>query len=256
MFASANGEDLVLGRGALLLDRYVSGAPSTHLRFVGNVSELRLSTSDEIREKFSSVEAAAPLLKRVVARRTMEIIGVFDEFNMENLALAMMGTLSEATQSAVAVANMEFDDVLQGRYYDLGSRNIAAVVVNTAPGGTLHVVTTDYTVDLARGILYIVPGGGIADGTDIEVDFTRATATQIETVDGGGASLIEAKLHFESDNANGPNYKLEAWRVSITPEGELGFISDDFGSFSLRMAIQNDGVNHPTNPNYRLQKFT
>ena len=234
----------------------IAGVPSTHYRFAGNVSELRLATTDEVREKFSSVESAAPLLKRVVARRTMELIAVMDEYTMENLSLAMMGALSSAAQSVTAVTNQAVNDVLQGRYYDLGSRNIAAVVVNTAPGGTLHVVDVDYTVDLVRGILYIIPGGGIADNTDLEVDFTRATATTIETVDGGGTSVIEAKVLFESDNANGPNYKLQAWRVSITPEGELGFIGDDFGNFSLRMAIQNDGVNHPTNPNYVLQRFT
>jgi len=253
---AANGDNLVLGRGALMLDRYVNNAPSGSLRFVGNVTELRLSTTDEVREKFSAVEESAPLLKRVVSRRTIEVVGVFDEFEMENLALAMMGNVAEATQSAVAVTDMAIANVQHGRYYDLGSRNIAALVVTTDPAGTTYTLGTDYTADLIRGLLYIVPGGTIPDGTgDLLVDFTRATVTTIQTIDGGNESLIEAFLHFESDNASGPNYRLRAWRVSINPDGELGFIGDDFGNFSLRMAVQSDGVNHPTTPNYVLERY-
>lgn len=253
---SANGDNLVLGRGALFLDKFVNGARTGGERFVGNVSELTLTTTDELRERYSSSEAASPLLKRVVSRRTVEIVATMDEFTTQNLELMLMGESSVATQSAAAVTDQALGGVQQGLYYDLGSRNIAAVVVTSDPSGTTYVVGDDYTVDLVKGILYIVPGGDIADDDDILVDFTRETVTNVTTVNGGKASLIEAYLRFESDNATGPNYRLKAWRVSITPDGELGFISDDFGTFNIRMAVQNDGVNHPTQPNYVLETFT
>lgn len=236
-----------------MLDRYVNGVKTNGLRFVGNVTELRLTTTDEIREKFSSSEASSPLLKRVVSRRTVEFTAVMDEFTMENLSLAMMGTApASAAQSVTAVTDMSIQAVQQGMYYDLGSRNIAAVVVTTDPAGTTYVLNTDYTVDLVTGLLYIVPGGGIADDEDILVDFTRATATTITTIEGGASSLVEAYLHFESDNATGPNYRVKAERVSITPDGDLGFISDDFGNFTIKMAVQKTA----TEPLYLLEQVS
>jgi len=222
-----------------MLDRYVNGVRTGGLRFVGNVTELRLATTDELREKYSSTENSSPLLKRVVARRTVELTAVCDEFTMENLSLALMGSVpATAVQTNTAVTDQSHEAVQQGQYYDLGSRNIAAVVVTSDPAGTTYVLNTDYTVDLVTGLLYIVPGGNIEDDDDILVDFTRATATNITTINGGAESLVEAYLHFESDNAAGPNYRLIATSVSITPDGDLGFISDDFGNFTLKMAVQ------------------
>jgi hypothetical protein len=236
-----------------MLDRYVNGVKTNGLRFVGNVTELRLTTTDELREKYSSSEASSPLLKRVVSRRTVEFTAVLDEFTMENLSLAMMGTApSSAVQANTAVTDDDLGEVQQGRYYDLGNRNIASFVLEETGTSDAFTVGDDYTVDLVTGLLYIVPGGGIADGTEVQATYTRATETTITTIEGGAASTIEAYLHFESDNATGPNYRLKSERVSITPDGDLGFISDDFGNFTIRLAAQKT----PNAPLYVLEQVS
>lgn len=250
---AADGENLVLGRGALLLDRFDANGASTGLRFVGNVSDLRLSTSDELREKFSSVSAGSPLLKRTIARRTIEFVAVCDEFTLENLALALMAEQVSVNQASAVTQVVAINDVLQGYWYDVGHKNLTTPVFRHVSDTPIYVVNTDYIVDATNGFVYIVPGGGIADGTDIE--FAGGwSATTITRLRGGLSSTISARMVFQSDNASGPNYRIEAWKVSITPDGETGFISDDFGNFTIRMAVEADAVNHPTEPNYILDQ--
>src|SRR5690606_38351652 len=89
-------------------------------------------------------------------------------------------------------------DVQQGLHYQLGvsanrpagakgivgsedSNSTGAVVVyeagdsNSAAGAFIE--GTDYTVDAQLGRVYIVPGGGIADGTDLTVEYTVRAST-------------------------------------------------------------------------------
>lgn len=251
---AADGDNLVLGRGALLIDRFDANGASTGLRFVGNVSDLRLSTTDELREKYSSVSAGSPLLKRTIARRTIEFIAVCDEFTVENLAIVTMAEQVANNQASATTQVVPINDVLQGRWYDVGRKNLTTPVFRHSSDTPIYVANTDYIVDAANGFVYIVPGGGIADGTDIEFSGGWGVTT-ITRLRGGKASTVNGRMVFQSDNASGPNYRLEAWRVSITPDGETGLISDDFGNFTIRIAVESDGVNHPNEPNYVLDVY-
>lgn len=248
-----SGDNLVLGRGALLLDRFDANGASTGLRFIGNVSDLRLSTSDELREKYSSVSRGSPLLKRTIARRTIEFVAVCDEFALDNLALIAMAEKVTANQTIGAAQQVAMNDVLQGRWYDVGRRNLTTPVIRGVADTPVYTAGTDYLLDAENGLVYIIPGGGIADGTDIEF-FGGWAATTITRLRGGKESTIRARMLFQSDNASGPNYRVEAWRVSITPDGEMGFISDDFGNFTLRLAVEADTAGHPNEPNYVIDK--
>jgi hypothetical protein len=251
----ANGGNLLLGRGALMLDRLTSAGVKTGLRFVGNVQSLALTTTDETIEKFSSVERGAPLLKRVTNKRTIEIVAGLDEFDVDNLALGMMGSVpSSAAQSALTAQTTTLVDVQLGRWYSIASKyNLSNVVVKVA--AATKALGTDYKLDVENGLIYVVPTGTIVALDDLAITYDQAAKT-IKQISGGSEAAINAYLMFQSDNASGPNYRLEAWSVSITPDGDLGFISDDFGTFNLRMAVQNDAANNPNFANYKLETVT
>lgn len=251
----ANGDNLVLGRGSLLLDRLEGGLP-TGLRFMGTAEAVARSLEDEKIEFRSSTQAGRPVIKEVTQERTIEVLATLNEYQFENLALSFMGDLVTVAQAGATGATIVFEGVKQGRYYDVGQRALSAVSV-TDNGSTpvTYDLTDDYTVDAARGLIYIVPGGDIADDSEIEITFTSA-AGSIRRIRGGTRTSIEARLQFISDNASGPNWRYEAWRVSITPEGELGFVTDEFGNFQLRMKVLDDSINHPNEPLDLLEQFT
>jgi hypothetical protein len=62
---------------------------------------------------------------------------------------------------------------------------------------------------------------------------------------------VNGALLFVPDPVTGPKIMLEVWNVSVSPEGALGLISEEFAQLSLTMAVQADEAGHPTEPLYR-----
>lgn len=121
-------------------------------------------------------------------------------------------TLSQASGS---VTNEAIDGVKQGYYYQVGkstsnptgARDISTVVVTDDAGSpTTFVADVDYKVDLALGELYIVPGGDIADDTNLRVDYAKAARTRVQHASSPDlAARLTGVLRFTADNTSGPN---------------------------------------------------
>jgi len=248
-----NGQNILLGRGKLYFDRFNSSGVRTGERFLGNCPTFEITPASEDIKKYSSADAAADLIASDVLRTTLGLRIVGDEFTKENLAMALFGDNSSIVQTGAAITNEAIANVQQGCYYPLLYRQVSAVTV-TGPAGTpVYVLTDDYTVDAVSGRIYIVVGGGIADDADIEVDYTYATI-DLPTVRGMNQTSVKGYLRFKGDPARGPQYECEIWRASVHSDGAIGFIADEYASFTLTGDIESDAANHPDDPHYRLIK--
>lgn len=248
---AVNGNNILLGRGKVYFDRFDSAGNRTGELFLGNCPTFEITPSPEEIKKYSSADKAADLIASDVLRTSLALRIVGDEFSKENLAMALFGDTSTLAQTGAAVTNEAISGVLQGRYYPLSKRQVSAVTV-TGPSGTpTYVLNTDYKVDAVSGRIYIVEGGGIADATNIEVDFTYATLS-LPTVRGMNQTSVKGYLRFIGDPARGPKYECEIWRASIRADGAIGFISDEYSSFTLTGDIESDAIHHTSEPHYRL----
>lgn len=262
MAEDVDGGNLLLGRGKIYFDRFTTAGVATGERFVGNATRLELGTTDDPLEKYSSADQSSGLMKSVNRKRTIECSMTLDEFTKENLALALMGTETVAAVTGAAVTNEVIGPVTQGCYYSLGGtarrRGLTLVTVEPNGGGTAFVLNTDYKIDAVSGRIYIVPGGGIANASSPQVDYTYASDTASVIIKGGVASLIEGFLRFIPDPAAGPKWELEIFHVGLNPDGVVGLISDDYGNFPIKAKVFSDIVRSgdATNPYYRLIKRT
>lgn len=253
MGTNADGELLLIGRGKCYFNRRNSDGTYDGERFMGNVVTLEIGTTDDIRERFSSAEASAPLLKRVNVRRVQEMTLTLDHFEKENLALALMGDNAEYTQAVATNAEVTFENVVEDRYYKLPHRNLTAID-SVEVGVTTMTLNVDYQVDLVQGRVYIIPGAGINAGDDVVVTYDAPAITAgsgLPTVRSGVSNTVEGSFRFVGDPATGPTWDLEVWSISFNPDGVLGFIQDDFAEFSIKGAVQADSTNHPTEPFFR-----
>jgi len=255
MSKDANGANLLLGKGKVYFDRFTSAGAATGERFLGNCERFEITTTDERVQKHSSAEAAAPLLASAVTRRTPEVAITLDEFTKENIALVLMGDESALAQSADSVTDEAHNGVKQGRYYKLAYRNVSSVVVTGEGGTPTYVLNTDYEVDAVTGRIYIVPDGSITDDTNVLVSYDYAADTSAY-VKGGSASKIEGSMRFKPDPSAGPKWEVEIWKVSISPDGALALIGEDYANAPLKAEILADSTNHPTEPLYRAIKIT
>ncbi len=243
-------DNLILGNFNCYFGEIGAGGLPTSLRHVGNVSNLTVTPEVEVLEKDERMTSARGLYKRVVRKTKVTIKFTLDEITMENLQLGMLGTLVEFGQGSSTLTDFELtDDSKQGHYYRVGKRSLSSVVVKD--DGTAATLTTDYTVDAARGLVYIVPGGGIVDGSTIAISATVAAVTA-KTVRVGQDTNIERYVFLKGDPTTGATQDFEFWKVSLAPEGEFALITDEFATLQLTGAVQLDSTNHASDPFGRI----
>lgn len=210
--------------------------------FLGNVPEFNFTREIEKLDHFSSTEGLRQKDQSVIIEVMTQGTMTADEVRYENLAY-FMGT--EPTIKTIASATAEestFDGVKQGRRYQIGvtstapdgARAISNVVVEDATP-TTYVLTDDYTVDLDLGLLYIVPGGGIADDTDLTVTFD--VAAQSRTIIEGSEIEIEGAMKFISKAPVGNRVDWFFPWVKLTPNGDLNLISEEWMTIPFNMEI-------------------
>lgn len=249
-----DSDNLLVGKGQVWFNRFDALGVGTGLRHLGNVDAMEITTADDKIQKYSNMSQDAPLYKEVARRRTITIRLTLSEFNPENMAMVMMGTVVRtATQAATAVTGevLTTSAVLGGHYMFSKIGPHTAISVSSSGVKTLG---TDYTIEDANvGIIKILPTGTIVAGASVTASYTPTpyVAGDIVEVYGGESQTVEGSLLFVGDPTTGPRQKIEVWRVSFTPDGALGLISDEFASVGLTGSVLADPVAHPLNKLYK-----
>jgi hypothetical protein len=196
----------------------------TGMEYLGNTpgADLSIETTDlphysseaGIREK-----DASPLVE---INRKLAITA--DDISVGNWARFIIGAASTLTQAATPVVDESVGAVKKGKYYQVGktagnpsgARGMGSVTVKV--GAVTKTLTTDYTIDTALGLLYIVPGGSIADNDVVLVSYTPTANTRDQVISASAAATAGA-IRFISDNAAGVNRDIFLPSVNLKPSG-------------------------------------
>lgn len=249
-----NPANVLLGRGRVLLDNLDANGNRTGMQDLGNCTAVQTENKVEIKEKYESMDPASSLYARGVTRQTVSIKITGDEFTLDNIARAMLGNVVQVTGTGATVTAEAFTPpagAALGKYFPLAHRNITTLT-DLKQASTTLVLGTDYTVDLLRGIVFLMPTSPtITPGAALTADYTYGNYTY-NAVSVASVGTVECYLRFLGNPIKGPTYEAEYWHVSFTPSGELGLIADDFGNWTLEGEVIADPVNHPTQPIGRL----
>lgn len=252
--AAPSSQNLLLGKGQVYFDRKTVLGVTQGLRHLGNVEAMEISTNDDVVEKYSSMVASSPLYQRVNRRRNVTVKLTGNEFHPENLALFTMGTQSTLVQAATAVVGEAVaPTTIPGTYYKtLKLGPITAVVVRF--GASTGVLGVDYSIiDANVGIIRILPGTILTGAVVIDYTPTAYVSTSgPQVVSGGAQGAIEGRMMFVGDPAAGPKMLVNVWRASISPDGAIGLIGDDFADLGLTASVLDDTLNHPASPLYEV----
>jgi hypothetical protein len=247
----ANGANAKLGKGSLLLALWDANGDTNGFDFVGNCNSVEVAAEATNVELFSSTQAAAPLLDRARTRISYTITAVMNEFTMRNLEYFLAGERNDKTQNVGTATAITFTDVQTGRYYQLGARQVTNVVAVKIPGSVALVENTDYTLNTEFGLIKFLDSANLSDDDDVQVEFDNPALT-IDQIRIAQSGTKYAHLLFLCDDANtqgnAAKDQLEIWKVDVSPEGGLQFVSDDYGQFTLTMAVIDDSANHPNDP--------
>lgn len=250
-----NADNLLLGAGALYFDRFDANGNPTGERHLGNCSAFTLSTTVEKVEKYNSMVASRSLYKSVV--KQIKAVGkiTMQEFDPANLALGLLGEEGVITQNLATGVAVNGLKVFKDKYVKIGDyRDITSVIVKDGATGLItYIADTDYTIDAPTGRIYIPSTSSIVDASTVDITLSAPAKTYTKVV-GAQVANVEGFLRFVGDPSSGPAYEGEFWRIALSPEGDIGFIGDDFSSFGLNFECQDDSTKHPTERLYRLVK--
>lgn len=109
----------------------------------------------------------------------------------------------------------------------------------TLTGGSASGVigaTLNYTVDLARGRIYILETApDVADGDDLEVQYDLGTSTRATVIDDN--TSVEGALRFIADNPKGTDKDYFWPRVKLTPNGEYPLKGETWQTMTFNFAV-------------------
>jgi hypothetical protein len=200
--------------GLLTGERYIGDTPGCTMQVESKQLEVWTS-DDELSELAANISIS---VKRNFKFKALDITD-------ENLALYVVADIATVAQTGAPVVDESIPNVLQGRYYQAGiSANKTGrrgLSLNTIKvGAATKTVNTDYTIDDALGRLYIVPGGGIADGDDVLWSYTYATNSREQLASTGKNQVQFGALRFIANNTKGKNRDFYLPEVSLIGDGE------------------------------------
>lgn len=192
--------------------------------YIGNTPSAELSIESTSLDHFSAESGIREKDDTALVEISRNLAITADDISVGNWARFIVGAASTLAQAATPVVDESVGAVKQGLYYQLGEtvdnpsgvRDVGSVTVKV--GITTKTLTTDYTVDLALGRVYIVPGGGISDADVVLVSYTPVAGTRDQVVSASSASLAGA-LRFIADNPKGANRDIFLPSVTIKPTG-------------------------------------
>lgn len=237
-----------LGRGEIHFSRFIPGTQTPEgYRYIGNTPEVNLTIEEEKLDHFSSDRGIREKDDSISleVNRTGSLIT--DNIHPENIALFFFGEASVVATTGSSVVGEAHNDVKQGYSVQLGQTNTNPVgargISNTGfvvkddvlPTPETFVIDEDYTIDYDTGMLTIVEGGGIVDGTNLRVDYTTLTSTQVQVI--SGSASVEGAIRYIAHNPKGEQFDYTFPWVTISPNGDYALKGDEWQQIPLNIEI-------------------
>jgi hypothetical protein len=252
----------MLGKGSILFDVFDVNGLSTGLRHLGNCTKLELDLKDDIAELYQSLNKNVTLIATAVKKRQPKLSITGTDFSSDHIALVGMsaGKTTLATTAVLFTAEPLISATVgnpKGRYFRTLHMNIDDVTVPPVvkQGATTFVEGIDYVVaDPVAGLIYIPLTSSLVAATATTIDYHTLVGSQ-DQVAGATVPQQTGHLVFVPDPVDGQKIGLDAWRVNLHPNGQVGLIADDYGNWSLDGNILDDTANHPAAPFYLYTFF-
>lgn len=235
-----------LGRGEVHFGRFATGTQNPKgERYLGNTPEFQFTLEPEMLDHFSSDRGINEKDDSVTLQVNRTGSLTCDNIDPENLAILLMGDALTQSDAGGAVAAEQHNAVEKGLYYQLGTsstnpsgvRSVTSVVVkdDTSPTPTTFVAGTDYVLDAELARIYIVPGGAIADGENLRIDYTVTAKSRVRVISKG--DTIEGSLRFIAYNPKGADYDYFFPWVKLTPNGDFALKGEEWQNIPFSVEI-------------------
>jgi len=220
-------EGLILA-GTLRMAPINSDGSLGALRQVGNASKFAFKPNSTKREQKSKMRGSyGAAITTVQLPDPTDVSITLQRIDIQNLAYQFLGTSSAFTQAGGSISG-ESVKVTLGGWTQLANQKVSAVTISGLTEGT------DFEVAADVGMIHWLETGSAVDGATESVNYTAAAITGGQKLVGNTKQSIRVYIHLDGENiADGTLYTGQFWDVTLTPDTEIDFLSDDLVEIGL-----------------------
>lgn len=207
------------------------------LRFIGNASEFKLSIDEQTATRNDSFTGLRMPLRRISKARGASLMIKFDEFNPDNLALALKAATTQVSASGAVLGYTFPSGAKVGSVLAAPAKNLSSVVIKDSAGSPATLVPgVDYSLDAFAGTVEILRLQAFVQ--PFKMDYTPGAHTKTGALN---QPTIEHYVHFAGINTDDNSRAIvDVFRVPLTPSKEIALINDDFADFELNGEVLAD----------------
>ncbi len=223
----------MIGSGDLMVRDLSDSA--AQWRPIGNARVFTLQPLVEKYERKSYQRATAGQTLETINRTNgVDVRITVDTFGRKNLAIALGGSDAELTQSAETDGTVTLA-LPHDQWVSVGKYKLSEVGVGYDE--TAYVEDTDFLVKAEAGMVMALSTGSITDGASCTVSYDCAAIGSADggyVIQGGATADVLLSLRLDGYNESTGNSELtEVWRVRVTPEAAISFITSEFNTLDL-----------------------
>jgi hypothetical protein len=209
------------------------------LKLVGNATKFGIKPNSQKKQQISKQRGSyGAAITTVYLAQPSDVTMTLERIDQQNLLYQFLGEASTYTQTASTVANESVTMHLDGWVKLAGEKISAFALTDGAPTPVTYTAGVDYEVNNDIGMVRAIPGGAIADASICKAGYTQAAITDGTSILGATKSSIRVYIHLEGENlADGSLVLGEFWDVTLTPDQELDFLSDNLVQIGLTGAL-------------------
>lgn len=217
------------GQGKVYVAIATAGVPGV-FRHVGNCPILNVQLETDVLEHKESTSGQSLTDLRLIRGKTAKFSFTIEEFDKDNLSLALYGASSTVASGSV-VAEV-FPTVAVGDYVKTAKQKLSSVVVKDSAGSPATLTLgTHYEITSAdHGTIKFL---NLASFTQpFKIDYSHAQVTNVNMFTQGFA---DRWLKFDGLNTVDTNKAclIEIFKCSFDPASQIDFINDDIIKFEL-----------------------
>lgn len=231
-----------LGRGKL----YLKPDGASAFRYLGNSPAFNITVETETLEHFNSDEGIRVEDDSVLLQITRTASIELDDIQMENLAMAFLGTVQTVTQTAATGLTETIASAKPGDTYAIGvtSSNPAGVrdidpatfTATINSGATTLQEGIDYNLDARSGLIHFLESTNITSaGVQVDITYGLLGVSRPQTI--SGSQAVEGELRYVAHNPKGKQIDYLMPKVQFQPDGDIELKGEEWMKLPFTVKI-------------------
>lgn len=199
------------------------------------VDQLELTPGSDTKELLSRRPGMYGQVRATVQiPKSTDLAISFGSVDRITLTMALLGSQVLKSQVAGDVVNQNLTVTEKGVWFELGKKDISAVVVKNDFNDVTYVAGTDYEVNERLGLISILESSAIAANVVLHVSYHHAASSDVE-IAGSVVNQVKVRIVFDGVNlVDQRPVSVEIDQAVLAPSGGFDVMASDFSKVPLK----------------------